>query len=264
MTASHEFDTDTALDRIDDDRYAAQVTDRWGALGPPVNGGYLLGIGVRALQQTLDRPDPLVVSAFYLRPGQVGSAEVTVDLVRPGSRFTTGQASILQGGKETLRVLANFGDLGAHDGRTHVEDDPPDLPSPERCVDLTQGRSFPGLSLVDRIDYRVPVSPGWVTGTPSGKPCAEFWMRFSDGREPDTRCLPSLVDAGWPVVMELGVRGSSTVELTAHVRARPRPGWLACRVRTRYLMDGMHEEDFEIWDSAGTLVAQARQFAVLA
>jgi hypothetical protein len=30
------------------------------------------------------------------------------------------------------------------------------------------------------------------------------------------------------------------------------------------VIDGYHEEDFEIWDSAGRLVAQSRQFAVLA
>ena len=44
---------------------------------------------------------------------------------------------------------------------------------------------------------------------------------------------------------------------------RPAPGWLACRVTTRYVMHGYHEEDFEIWDARGTLVAQSRQLAML-
>ena len=48
-----------------------------------------------------------------------------------------------------------------------------------------------------------------------------------------------------------------------HVRARPAPGWLACRVSTSYLIEGYHEEDFEIWDSTGRLVAQSRQLALL-
>jgi hypothetical protein len=61
-------------------------------------------------------------------------------------------------------------------------------------------------------------------------------------------------------VVELGAT-STTVQLTVHLRARPAPGWLACRAVTRYVAGGYHEEDFEVWDSAGTLVAQSRQLA---
>ena len=64
-------------------------------------------------------------------------------------------------------------------------------------------------------------------------------------------------------MLDVGARGSATMELTVHVRARPRPGWLACRTQTRHVIGGYHEEDFEIWDSAGQLVAQSRQFALL-
>jgi hypothetical protein len=51
--------------------------------------------------------------------------------------------------------------------------------------------------------------------------------------------------------------------LTVHIRAKPAPGWVACRSSTRHLIGGYHEEDFEIWDSTGALVAQSRQFAIL-
>jgi acyl-CoA thioesterase len=75
--------------------------------------------------------------------------------------------------------------------------------------------------------------------------------------------LPLFVDAAWPAVMELGEQGSSTLAVTVHVRARPARGWLACRVATRQVIGGYHEEDFEIWDATGTLVAQSRQLALL-
>lgn len=80
---------------------------------------------------------------------------------------------------------------------------------------------------------------------------AHVWMRMV-GREADVAALPM----GPPVVMELGEKGSSTVELTVHVRGRPAPGWLA-----RHVRDGYHEEDF--FDSTGALVAQSRQLAIL-
>jgi hypothetical protein len=64
-------------------------------------------------------------------------------------------------------------------------------------------------------------------------------------------------------LLDLGEVGSATVELTVHVRARPAPGWLACRSTTRFVAGGFHEEDFEIWDGTGVLVAQSRQLALL-
>jgi acyl-CoA thioesterase len=65
------------------------------------------------------------------------------------------------------------------------------------------------------------------------------------------------------VVFELGEFRSSTVELTVHLHRRPVPGWLAMRTTTRHLVDGFHEEDVELWDEAGNLVAQSRQLAIL-
>jgi hypothetical protein len=44
------------------------------------------------------------------------------------------------------------------------------------------------------VEYRVAALPGWATGRPAGRPAMEFWMRYRDGREPDTLCLPALVD----------------------------------------------------------------------
>ncbi|MGA9746118.1 MAG: thioesterase family protein, partial [Nocardioides sp.] len=51
------------------------------------------------------------------------------------------------------------------------------------------------------------------------------------------------------------------LELGVHLRARPAPGWLRVMHRTRNLAGGLFEEDAEVWDSAGRLVAQSRQLA---
>ena len=73
-----------------------------------------------------------------------------------------------------------------------------------------------------------------------------------------------VVDALPPVTFDLGQLGwAPTLELTVHVRARPAPGWLKVRHVTRNVAGGMFEEDCEVWDSAGRLVAQSRQLALL-
>ncbi|MGH3713972.1 MAG: thioesterase family protein [Micromonosporaceae bacterium] len=259
--SSFEFDADTAVVAGEaPGSYTATLTDRWSPLSGQPNGGYALGIAVRALAAELDQPDPLVVSAYFLRPSAPGPAELTTEVVRKGRRISTGEVRMRQNGSETLRVVANFTDLTAAQGRTTVFGEPPKLPPPEECHALPGG--IPGLTIGDRYEYRYPAPPGWPEGRLSGDPQAELWLRFADGRDADTLSLPAIADAAPPAVMELG-EWSSTIELTVHLRARPAPGWLACRVATRYIMDGYHEEDFDVWDSTGVLVAQGRQLALL-
>jgi acyl-CoA thioesterase len=259
----HLFDADTAVHADGDHCYSATLTDRWTALGGTPNGGYMLAVALRALQADMPLPDPLVSSAHFLRPGLVGPAEVRTEVVRSGRRAATGEARLIQDGKEILRLLATFGDLEQADGRTLVLSEPPALSAPDETPDVLDGKGMPGVSITEQLEYRAAEIPGWARGTPGGVPHVEFWMRFRDGRDPDPLALAALVDGAAPAVLDIGVPGSATMELTVHVRARPRPGWLACRSYTRHVIGGYHEEDFEIWDSSGQLVAQSRQFALL-
>jgi acyl-CoA thioesterase len=255
------FDTDTRVTAAGEHAYTANLTDRWQALGGVPNGGYLLAVGLNALAQELPHPDPVVVSATYLRPGAVARVEIQTETVRAGRRVATGEARLLQDGKEIVRAVATFADLEKSDGRTHVTSQPPALPAPADCEEVRA--ALPGVSITDRFEYRSPELPGWARGAPTGEPDLAFWLRFRDGRDADPIALAAMVDAAAPAVLELGEPGSATIELTVHIRARPAPGWLACRTSTRHLIGGYHEEDFEIWDSAGALVAQSRQFAIL-
>jgi acyl-CoA thioesterase len=257
-----EFDADTRLTG-EGPAFTAQLTDRWSGLAG-VNGGFMLAVCTRALTAVLPFPDPVVVSGFFLRPGSEGAAQVTTEVIRAGRTTAFGQASLWRDGKEVVRATAAFTDLSKaaeHPGPAFTGATAPALPSPESCFTMRPG-SMPGVTLTDRIEYRTGAAPGWLTGNPSGNPVAEFWMRFRDGRPPDLATLPLLVDAAAPAALEVGVL-STTVELTVHLRARPAPGWLACRAVTRHVAGGYHEEDFEIWDSGGTLVAQSRQLALV-
>ena len=255
------FDEDTRVEAAGDHTYAATLTDRWTALGGVPNGGYLLAVALKALRQELPLPDPVVASATYLRPGEVGPAEIATEVARAGRRVATGEARLSQQGREIVRVVATFADLGAANGRTAIRSEPPDLAPPDTMQPVAA--RLPRVTITDRFEYRFAQPPGWATGEPSSEPEAAFWMRFRDGRDADPIALAAMVDAAAPAVLELGEPGTATIELTVHVRGRPAPGWLACRATTRHVIGGFHEEDFEIWDSAGALVAQSRQFALL-
>lgn len=258
-----EFDTDHAVTPTAQHEYATAVSDRWTAFGGLPNGGHLLALCLRALSTELSHPDPLVVSAHYLRPAAIGPATVRTEVIRSGRRLATGEARLTQDEEEVVRVVASYSDLDKAAGRTEVFAEPPALPAPDACTDPLGGYTLPGIALTERLEFRAAKVPGWMTGAPGNDPRMELWVRFRDGRAPDPQALAAIVDFLPPVVVDLGETTSSTIELTVHVRKRPEPGWLACRVSTRFVLDGLHEEDFEIWDSAGNLVAQSRQLALL-
>jgi acyl-CoA thioesterase len=261
--AEFEFDTVTELTG-DGPVFGATLPGDWGG-EVSVNGGFMLALLTRAMGQVAPFPDPIVMSGFYLRPGTAGPAEIRTELIRAGRTTAFTQASLWRDGKETVRATAAFTDLdkaGDPSWPIFTGGTAPALPPPEECAGIEPG-VVRGISITDHFEYLYTEPPGWIRGTLSGNPSAEFYMRFRDGREPDMASLPLFVDAAAPAVLEVGARLVTTIELTVHLRGRPAPGWLSCRVHTRFLSDGYHEEDFEIWDSTGTLVAQSRQLALL-
>ena len=65
-SAVSDFERDTAV-RRDGDGWTADLQPRWNVGNNP-NGGYLLAIAVRAMQEETGRPDPVTVTAHYLSP----------------------------------------------------------------------------------------------------------------------------------------------------------------------------------------------------
>ena len=258
----HPFAADTAVEPDGDGRFSAELSNRWDRLGGGPLGGYSLAVALRSLQAGASFPDLLSASACFLRPAEHGAASIDTERVRLGRSIETVEARFVQGDTERLRVLANFADLAAADGPSLVLGAPPSLPDPDDCLDPFEALR-PSGTVADRVEYRVTTAPGWLRGEPTGDPSVECWVRFADGSDVDLVGLAFLVDAVAPVVLELGAATSSTIELTLHCRARPAPGWLALRASTRFVTGGHHEEDVEIWDSTGVLVAQSRQLARL-
>lgn len=258
------FDRDTAVSEVADGRYAAELTANWN-IGDRPNGGYLLAVAGRAMGAASTRPDPLSLTGHFLSSPLPGPAVLDVERIRSGRAHATLGARLEVGGQERLRTLGVFGALGATGGPTAVAATPPDLLPLEECV--AGGAELPGgfhVNLAEQFDTRFdPRTAGWVVGRPSGRAELGAWVRFADGREPDLWCLPLIVDALPPTIFGLGLSGwTPTLELTVHLRAHPAPGWLRLWTTTRVLVGGYLEEDAEVWDADGKLVAMSRQLAL--
>ncbi len=269
----HELDRGITVDRLSEGEYAAHLDPGW-VVGGGVNGGYLLAVIGNAIRTELHeagQPDPVSVSAHYLSPSVPGPATIRVRRVRVGRSRSTVAASLVQqqDGQEVERItaLAVFGDLDAMPKEIQRQIAPPTLPPVEDCIPTLQAPPdfIEVAPLLQRFGTRIdPAYAAWTVGRPSGSGLIQAWFKLADDRPLDTIALLLVVDALPPVTFDLGLPGwAPTLELTAHVRARPAPGWAIVRHATRNISGGMFEEDCEVWDAEGHLVAQSRQLALL-
>ncbi|GAB2820827.1 thioesterase family protein [Actinocorallia aurea] len=255
------FVADTTSTLVDG-RIAAEVSAEWGTGGPAPNGGYLLALVARALGGTLRHPHPLTITAHYLSAATPGPAVIETETLREGRTQTTAMASLVQDGKERIRVLAAYADLAELPDDVRTTAKPPVLPPAEECY--APPKEFADVvTMMRHTEVRHdPATAGWAQGRPSGVGLLRSWLRLADGTEPDPFMLLYTVDALPPVAFEMALGGwVPTLELTVHLRAMPAPGWLRVQAESRNLAGGLIEEDIEVWDSGDRLVAQARQLA---
>ena len=254
------FEEDTAVEADGEDSFVANITDRWSIGGRP-NGGYLMGAVLTALSQRLKHPIPLTSTGHFLSPAQPGPAAIKVSVIKEGRSLSTAQAVLSQGDRDRLVALATFGVPG-DEGHTKVRESAPIL---DGDLASSIGRPSP-FPIVERFELELPPEQARAA---SGNPDhtdgpAEFVgrIRFADGMPASPVAFPLLVDAFPPAVRRLGLIGwTPTLELTVHTRGLPVPGPLTLRVGSRYLINGLVEEDGELWDQTGALVAQSRQLA---
>lgn len=261
--SDYAYDLDTHSHELRQGLREAMVSDRWQTPNKTPNGGYLLGIMLAGLRHAVSLPDPLVASVSFFRPAAVGAAYLEATSLRSGRRLATGEVTMRQDDQAVAHLVASFCDRGSTTGRSVEFGTPPALPPPDQCRAVLPAGTLAGVSIADRVEYRFAQPPGWSVGAPTGSPTAEYWVRFSDGRPIDRYALAFLVDAFPPAVMEIGEFAAVTVQLTVHVHRVPTSSWVACRLRTDHVVDGYHEEDMEIWDEHGHLLAQSRQLALL-
>ncbi|MFD0900954.1 thioesterase family protein [Actinomadura sediminis] len=252
----------TAVRRIEEGRYAVDVHPGY-CIGAAPNGGYLMALLGRAAVDASPHAHPVSTATNFLRVANAGApAEIVVEPRKEGRTAATSLVSLVQDGKRIVDALVTTGTLEPGTDPDWVGE-PPAVPVPplEDCT----GARPPGdeNGFADHVDMRFDrTTMGWLDGNPSGRPEVRAWFRLPDGHEPDPYVLALAVDALPPVSLNLGANGwAPTVELTWHMRAVPAPGWLALHGSGRLLTGGWFDEEVEVWDSAGRLVAQSRQLA---
>jgi len=260
----HIFDIDTALDRKDDNHFSLALSDKW-SIHNSANGGYIMALLARAMDSGSmgnDRPvRAAILTANYLDRCFHCPTEILVETMGESGNFLRKQARLIQEGRECIRAMGTFVKPFGSSFETAYERGPEDLAPWKDCIAMP---AMPGYSLFDQVDLRLdPVSAGWMTGRLADRSVMKGWIRFTEDRPIDlpaltlfADCFPPCVFAGRGMVAWV-----PTIEYSVNVRQLPESNRIKGIFTTKFISNGLVEEDGELWDEAGNLVALSRQIA---
>ncbi len=169
-------------------------------------------------------------------------------------------------GKPILELLGTFGDQQPDDGPSYAREQPVDIDSYDECTPMGAPVEGAGPALMERLACRLHgADGGFREGRPTGDPTIRGWFALADDEPIDAIAMLLAADAFAPPIFnsDIPMAWVPTVELTVHVRGIPVPGPLRVAFRNRFIQDGLVDEEGELWDSAGNLVAQCRQLALM-
>jgi Thioesterase-like superfamily len=262
------FEAATAVRQTAPGNYTAEIDPQW-RIGKRPHGGYLLAMMGRAAAHEAgqDHPHPTAVSAHYLAPPTVAPAEIAVTTLRRGRTVVQQQVTLTVDGTLCVAALITCGRLPQTQTPWWTGVAPITLPPEDECVLMVRADGTgPRIasSLHEVVSQRIdPACLSAVDGEPAGLGEMRGWLRLYDGQEPDPFVLLLAIDCMPPASYDLGVPPSwvPTLELTGYVLAVPAPGPLRVRLKARLVADGRMDEECDVVDSTGALVATARQLA---
>jgi acyl-coenzyme A thioesterase PaaI-like protein len=253
------------LTPLGDGRFAAELGTRF-TVGPKAHGGLLMVLLARAGLARIDAeapgaaPDPLAVSADYLRAPDPGPVELRTEVLKRGRTVSVVSVRMRQDDRLMLAATVTAGRLPDDGVRWSDLPDVPAEPTPDATDPRTQGVAL-GVANACELRYDTPTF-AFARGE-QGPPVLRGWARPS-GEPTDVLFALLAGDILAPTVFNLGGRigWAPTVQLTALLRGRPAPGWLRIEARSAAVAGDWFDEDITVVDAAGRLVCQARQLAL--
>lgn len=264
--ASTFFEKASAVERIDERRFRAEVDPRWWVVRGP-HGGYMTAMILRALTEVVDDPSRPVRSFtthFVAAPKEGAPVEIEVTLERSGRSITHTSARLTQGDRIMATSLAAFSTPWT--GMDFDLAPAPELPPPDDCFKVPAGGFAPRF--LENFDMRWGIGDLPYTG--STEATVGGYLRFEEPQVIDAPAAACMLDAWAPVILPRATEPmvAPTIDLTMHLRSPfPLPeveadAFFTFRMSSKLGRDGFFEEDGELWSPDGTLVAQCRQLAI--
>ena len=256
----HQFDQDTALESDRPFSFSGRITDNWSINGVP-DGGYLMALLANAMMHHSEMRSTPIITANYLSRCEPGEVGISTERMAASKQFERFQAGLHQNGNEKIRTFGTFASANSDCALENYEALEPGVAALEKCVAVPE---LPNFTLFSQMDIRLdPACTGWFSGELANNSEIKGWIKFKSDRVFDILSILLVADSFPPAVLTSQgmVAWVPTIEFSVNIRNIPSTQWLKCIFRTRFITCGLLEEDGEIWDEAGRLVAISRQIA---
>lgn len=256
--------------------HVAVIDPIW-TIGSKVHGGCMMAVCAAAARRTMVNAgaptalQPVAVSANYLYAPDPGEVRLVTTVRKRGAQVCQVDVQLSQDHRVAVSAAVTLGMLDAGEPihrEPHALSQMPVEPSAEAIRVTADHPMGQVVHVAQGCDLRVDPATAVFLNGQTGDPINRMWLRpfEADEADPDTSLLFALMagDISAPVTMNRGMFGwAPTVQLTTYLRRRPAPGWLRVMAHATVLGSTWFEEDHLILDSAGHVVVQSRQLAMI-
>ncbi|OBA79730.1 hypothetical protein A9W99_19815 [Mycobacterium sp. 1164966.3] len=253
----------------DDPVYEGELNQHW-TIGPKVHGGAMVALCANAARAAYaDGLQPVAISANFLRAPDPGKMCLMTAIRKRGRRISVVDVELTQDDRTAVHAVVTLGEpehihaplLSANPVAGLMAPEPPD-----DVAQIGPGHPLAGLvHLGAGCDIRPLLStlspaPDASDGRP---PVIQMWARPRD-IAPDALFALLCGDLSAPVTFAVDRTGwAPTVQFTALLRGLPADGWLRVICTCTEIGQEWFDEDHTVVDSAGRLVLQSRQLAMV-
>ncbi|HVM39551.1 MAG TPA: thioesterase family protein [Acidimicrobiia bacterium] len=256
-----------------DGRYRAELSRDWEIWGP--NGGYLVGILLRAAGAHCGLPRPVSIACHFLGVADFRPVDLEVVTLRQGRRSASMRVSMTQDGSPVCEALVwAAAEAEPIEGFGHDDAAGPDVPGVDGLADLREllAEGEPLYRFWENFDYRPldwMTQEEWLAREP-GAPRARAWLRyrpratFDDPWVEATRTALLLDTFMWPAAAraytgEMGFMAPSMDVAVQFHRLDPSAEWLLIDAHAPLGSDGLIGGVSYVWSEDGRLLASGIQ-----
>ena len=256
--------------------FDGNLNEHW-TIGPKIHGGVMVALSAKAAREAYRAQGgvgvhPVAVSVNFLSAPDPGPVLLVTTVRKKGRRIGLVDVELIAGQRACVHAVVTLAELEQAAEPLLADNPVTALMSPEPPADVPViGPGHPGAdinNLARGCDIHPVVTGPDAIGPDATGPDAtglafKIWVR-PKGDVVDELFALMCGDISMPVPYALGRRGwAPTVQLTAYLRGLPAPGWLRVLCTATLIGQDFFDEDHTVVDSAGRIVVQTRQLALL-